>query len=85
VNPKLKSFAIISLKQAVNALLVTFSASQFAPSTFSYTNWHGFLNILKLAGSVVAAREAQIWVPWLLKWSSTAATPEDANGAAAGK
>lgn len=80
MNSKLKAFLLISLKQAVNAVLVNYTASVFWPQVFHLHDWHGALNILKLIGAVIGAREIAVWGPVLLKWSRTGAEPDTSAG-----
>ncbi len=69
MNPTVKNILIISLKNAVNALLTNGALAVALPSVF---NAHeGWWTLLKLVGSTVLARESMIWGPKLLKWSQS--------------
>ncbi len=65
-----RNFLIIALKNAVNALLVNTGAWLILPANFNFTNHQAIWNIAKLAGVTILSREAAVWVPKLLKWSS---------------
>lgn len=75
MNPSLKNFLLIVAKNAVNALLTSSAMGAMLPSVFSVHTEAGWFNLLKLAGSTVAAREIAVWLPIVLKWSSTNANP----------
>lgn len=76
MNNRLKSITIVSLKNAINALLTN---SAFLTVT---GNWHtlstraGWLSVLYLAGSTIMAREGIVWLPKILAWSQSP-TPDD--------
>jgi hypothetical protein len=82
----LKSFFIIFLKNLVNALLTNSTLLALWHSQVNFTH-AGLLNMLRVAGGCVAAREALVWGPILLRWSSTNADPSalDIASAEAGK
>ena len=71
MNPKLKMFLLISLKQAVNALLTNAAASQIWPHLFDVHTRAGWFAIAKLIGTVVGAREVMVWAPKVLAWSQS--------------
>jgi hypothetical protein len=73
----LRNAFIVALKNAVNALIVNVGAWWILPANFNFHNTAAIWNIAKLAGITVLAREAAIWVPVLLKWSTTNAQPTD--------
>jgi hypothetical protein len=73
----LRNFAIVALKNAVNALIVNVGAWMILPANFNFTNKAAIFNILKLAGVTIISRESAIWIPVLLKWSQTNAQPTD--------
>ena len=84
----LKAFLTIFAKNAINAILVNSSLMATFHSQFYLTgNAQGIINMLKVTAGVVGAREALVWVPILLKWSSTGADPSalDIASAEAGK
>jgi hypothetical protein len=71
----LRNFGIVALKNAVNALIVNVGAWMILPANFNFHNSAAIWNIAKLAGVTVVSREAAVWVPVLLKWSQSDATP----------
>lgn len=77
---------MIFLKNLVNALLTNSSLLALWHSQVNFTH-AGLINMLRVAGGCVAAREAIVWLPILMKWSSTNADPSalDIASAEAGK
>jgi len=75
MNPQLKNVLVISAKQGLNALLVNTAASQFWPQIFTIHTKAGLFNFLYLIGAQVGAREVAVWLPVLLRWSTTNADP----------
>jgi len=71
----LRSFLIIVLKNAVNAIITNASLIAMLHGAFNITTSVGWWNIGKAALSVVIAREAVVWGPVLIKWSTTNADP----------
>jgi hypothetical protein len=71
MNSNVKSFLIVTAKNAVNAVLTNAALMTMFSGTFHLHSWAGVLNLLKAAGIAVAVREAQIWVPKLLSWSTS--------------
>lgn len=70
----LKRFLIIAAKNAVNAALLSLAVVYHNPSQYNYTTVMGLWNIGKfILLPAVAIREGMVWVPLLLKWSSTGA------------
>lgn len=82
----LKSFFVIFLKNLVNALLTnsTLLALWHSQVNFSHA---GMVNMLRVAGSCVLAREIIVWGPIVMRWSNTNADPSalDLASAEAGK
>ncbi len=74
MNAQIKNFLMIVLKNAVNALLTNAAMMAALPGAFNLHH-DGIINILKLAGSTVMARELAVWLPIVLKWSGTSANP----------
>jgi hypothetical protein len=72
----LRNAAIVFLKNAVNALIVNVGAWMILPANFNFHDTAAIWNMAKLAGVTVISRESAIWIPVLLKWSSTNAQPE---------
>ncbi len=84
MSAKLKSFLIISLKNAVNSVLVNAGLMAMFHNTFYLSgNWQGIEHLLQATGIVVSAREAMIWGPVIMHWSSTNADPSALDLAAA--
>jgi hypothetical protein len=75
MTAKLKNFLVIVLKTAVNAVLTNAALMTALPGVFNFHDHNGLINILKLTGSVIGARELAVWVPILLSWSQTSSTP----------
>lgn len=71
MNPKLKSFLIVSVKQAVNAVLTNAGLSALFHQTFNFKDWQHIANFGKAALAVVAAREVLVWAPKILAWTQT--------------
>lgn len=72
----MKKFLTIALKNAVNAILVNVLPVIMDNGHFNVRTAHGWEHVGMLAVSAIAAREGIVWVPALLKWSSTDSTPE---------
>ena len=70
-----KNILMIAAKNAVNALLVAGPAMGIDGDHFNFHNWAGALHVMALFGNVILAREAVVWGPVLLKWSTTDANP----------
>jgi hypothetical protein len=66
-----RNFLIMVAKNAVNAALLSAVQVWHDPQDNNFQNWHGIKGILWIVGSAVAAREAAILVPKVLKWSTT--------------
>jgi len=77
MNATIKQILIVSAKNAVNAILVNVSASEVWPQLFNFHSSAGWVAVAKLIGITVAVREATIWGPVLLKWSTTNAQPPE--------
>jgi hypothetical protein len=75
MNLQLKNWLTIFLKNAVNALLTSSAMMAFNWGAFNWTTKDGWWNLAKLILAVVGSREIAVWVPILLKWSSTSANP----------
>jgi hypothetical protein len=73
----LRNFGIIVVKNAVAAILTNAALMAMLHGAFNVTTTSGWWNIGKAALAVVVSREAAIWVPVLLKWSQTNASPSD--------
>lgn len=75
MSPALKNALIISAKNAVNVLLTNTGAWLGDPHTFNVTSAAGWIHMLRLAGWVVLGREGIVWLPKILKWSTTGSNP----------
>lgn len=75
MNPAIKNFFLISAKNGINALLTSSALMALNWGAFNFTSKAGWWNLGKVCFSVIAAREATVWLPILLKWSSTSANP----------
>jgi hypothetical protein len=75
MNAKIKNFLTISAKNGINALLTSSALMALNWGAFNVTSKSGWWNLLKVCASVIGAREATVWLPILLKWSSTSANP----------
>ena len=71
MNKTLKAVLIVTAKNAVNALMVNITASQFWPDLFNVHTKAGLWAFAKLIGTVVGAREISVWGPVILKWSQS--------------
>jgi hypothetical protein len=75
MSPWVKNFFTIVLKNAINAVLTNAGLIAMLHGDFNLYSTRGLWNIGKAALSVVAAREGAVWLPILLRWSSTNAQP----------
>lgn len=75
LHPKVKAFLIVSLKNAVNAVLMNAALMVQWHNEFNFDNWAGVWALCKATLSVILSREALIWGPKLIKWSQSGATP----------
>lgn len=66
-----KQVLIISAKHAVNSLLVNSAFLALFPATFQIHTKAGWFNLLKSAAAIIGSREAMVWVPKVLKWTTT--------------
>jgi hypothetical protein len=72
MNQKLKNFLIVTAKNAVNAVLT--NAALLAAFHGQFSNplsKSGWWDILKVTLSVIGSREAIVWVPVILKWTTS--------------
>lgn len=75
MNPKVKNFFLIVLKNAVNAILTNAALMAMLPSVFTLHTADGWWNLAKVTGAVIGAREVAVWLPIVLAWSKTSADP----------
>lgn len=68
-HPKFTRVLVISAKHALNAVLTNTALATMMPSVFNFHSAAGLIALAKGAGAAVAAREAAVWIPPLLKWS----------------
>jgi hypothetical protein len=71
----LKNFLLITLKNAINAVLTSSALMALNWGAFNFTSKLGWWNLGKVCLSVIGAREATVWLPILLKWSTTSSNP----------
>jgi hypothetical protein len=72
-----KQFFIISAKQAVNVILLDTGLWAGFPTVFNLKDLAGLEHIGYAALLAIGTREVAVWVPVLLKWSTTNATPDE--------
>jgi hypothetical protein len=70
----LKAFLIIVAKNAVNAIITNSTLLALWHSQVNFTH-AGIVNMVRVAGAVVLARETLVWFPIVMKWSQTNADP----------
>lgn len=75
VNLAIKNILLITAKNAVNAVLTSSVLMVLNNGAFNFRNPDGWWNLGKAVASVIIGREVAVWVPILLKWSSTSANP----------
>lgn len=71
MTQQLKTILIISAKHAVNAILTNAALIAMFHQFFGLYSWKVFEHMLGVAVATVASREAMVWLPKILKWSST--------------
>lgn len=69
MNQTFKKVLIISAKHAVNAILTNAALAELLPNIFNFHSSAGLLAFGKAALATVAAREASVWLPVVLKWT----------------
>jgi hypothetical protein len=68
----MKNFLIIAAKNAVNAGILSLAVVYHNPADYNFTTVLGLVHIFKfILVPAVLLREGMVWVPALLKWSST--------------
>ena len=75
MNAELKNWLIIALKNAVNAVLASSVLKVLVSGTFQFNSPNDWWNFGKALFSVILAREIMVWLPIILKWSSTSSNP----------
>lgn len=71
MSKTVKMFLIITLKNAVNAIITNTALIAMLHGAFNITTTAGWWNIGKVTLSVIFAREVLVWGPVLLKWTTT--------------
>lgn len=77
MSVRLKSFLDVVAKNAVNAVVTNAALMAMLSDVVNVTTAHGWWNIGKVTLGVIGGREFVIWLPVVLKWSSTNANPDD--------
>ena len=75
MNPTVKNILLIAAKNAVNAILTSSALMALNWGAFNYQTVDGWWNLAKVVIAVIGAREVTVWLPILLKWSSTSSNP----------
>jgi hypothetical protein len=75
MNLAVKNFFLITFKNAINAVLTSGVLMVIDSGNFNMHDKAGWWNLGKAVVSVVVGREAAVWGPILLKWSSTSSNP----------
>ena len=75
MNAKVKNVLIIVAKNAVNAVLTNAGLMALFHNFANVTTAAGWLNIGKVTLVSIATREAMVWGPVILRWSTTNSTP----------
>jgi len=75
MNASIKNFLIIVAKNAVNAILTSGVLAVIDSGNFNFHSTAGYWNIGKACLAAVVAREAAVWGPIVMKWSTTNADP----------
>jgi len=71
MNEALKQTLIVAAKNAVNAAILAGIQVYHDPMDNNWHTRHGLYGIAWIIGSAIVAREGMIWIPKLLKWSTT--------------
>lgn len=78
MNAKFKSFLVISAKNALNAVLTNAALMTTFHDWGKLATKAGWAHVGWTTLAVVGAREASVWIPKLLAWS-TSPTTEDVD------
>lgn len=68
MNPRLKLILTISLKQGIAALIASQLIAAQYHVLFNWDNRAGIIAFLRIAGTIVFAREVQVWGGKIGKW-----------------
>lgn len=71
----LQNGLIYTAKNAVNAGLLAAIQIYHDPADNNFHNWHGIKGIIWQISAAILAREALVWGPKILKWSTTNGQP----------
>lgn len=71
MNATLKNVLVITMKNAVRAILTNTGAWGIDPEHFNVVSVGGVKHILLLAASTIASTEAIYWAPRILKWAQS--------------
>jgi hypothetical protein len=71
MNPKVKSFLIICLKQAIIGASTTVATVWADPEKFNLTSVKGWEDVLLVVGAAILTREGLVWGPKLLAWANS--------------
>lgn len=71
MNPTIRKFLIITLKNAIRAVLMNVGAWGIDPEHFNIITLAGWKHVGLLALAAVASAEAVYWVPKLLAWANS--------------
>lgn len=75
MNAKLKNILMIFAKNAVNASLMVVADMVHQPALYNFHTKVGLYGIGYSIVKAVGIREAIVWGPVLMKWSTTNANP----------
>ena len=71
MSQQIKTILIISAKHAVNAVLTNAALVAMFHQFFGLYSKLAFEHMLGVAAATVASREAMVWIPKILKWSTS--------------
>ena len=71
----LKNFLMIVLKNAINAIITNAGLMTMLHGVFNTSTVNGWWDIGKATLAVVISREAIVWGPVLVKWTTTNSDP----------
>lgn len=71
MNPQLKAFLVVVVKQAVIGASTTVSVVWQDPANFNLTTRGGIEHVAVTILAAVASREALVWGPKLLAWANS--------------
>lgn len=77
LHPTLKKVLVILAKNSVYAVLTNSALMIQWHDIFNFNNLPGLWAVTRLTATVIITREGVIWLPVLLKWSQTNASPDE--------